>query len=363
MEEMQSATIAKEISFYRRERMYGNLVRNDKMVECYQKLLVSGIVKKRMSPVEIRTLRERMKRLQNCNRFWSIETYETSHVKVLLRTFLCKDKFCNNCNQIKKLILQNRFLPYMEKYKDSLYHIVLTVPDCSGEELRATVQNMIRCFKTLITYLNGNKKVKGIDLMQYDFQGCIRSLEITYKGNIYHPHFHVAAVLGNGDIVENKHISNKFSSNGKRLFSEFESIIQRMWWILINSQRLTTDNILGNSNSLGRYSCTADKFQADDYKKLFGYMTKMYSEDSTPMTYDNFKTLYTALTRIRQLQGYGIFYNIKELDMESYTDHDYQALESYLSYEEQPVSTYEPFNHLVDTNGYTVLKIKRTRKI
>lgn len=363
MKEIESVTIAKEFPQCYREKLYGNTARNNRMVEYYQKMLVIGIVKKRMSPTEINTTRERMRRLNNCNKFWTTATYETSHVKVLLRTFLCKDKFCNNCNQVKKLILQKRFLPYMEHYKNSLYHIVLTVPDCNGEELRATIQNMIHCFKTLITYLNGNKKVKGIDLMQYDFQGCIRSLEITYTGNVYHPHFHIAAVLGNGNSLEDKHITNKFSNSKKRLFSDFESIIQRIWWLLINKQRLTYDNILDENSFLGRYSCIADKFQPDDYKKLFGYMTKMYSEDSHPMTYENFIILYNALTRIRQIQGYGIFYNIKALNSESYAEHEYQTLESYITCNEQPINSYEPLCHLVDAKEYTVLKIKPKNKI
>lgn len=223
MEESEQKRIVKEIPKYHREKMYGNLIRNNRISEYYLRLLVSGIVKKRLLPAEISAMKKRMERLESCNRFWLVETYEKSQMKVLLRTFLCKDKFCNNCNQMKKVVLQNRFLPYMEKYKDSLYHIVLTVPDCSGENLRKTIQQMNTCFKTLVTYLNGNKKVKGIDLAQYEFQGCLRSLEITYKGDTYHPHFHVAAVLGNGGGIENKYMENEFSNHRKRLFSDFES--------------------------------------------------------------------------------------------------------------------------------------------
>ncbi|MEG1270933.1 MAG: protein rep, partial [Ruthenibacterium sp.] len=296
METMEHTPVVKEITKCHMGTVHGNVRRNEEMVLNYLKLLANGIVKKRLSPAEIHIMRERKKRLENCNRFWSMEIYEASHVKVLLRTFLCKDKFCSNCNQVKKLLLQNRFLPYMERYKNSLYHMVLTVPDCTGEELKWTIQNMSRCFKTLVTYLNGNKKVKEVDLIQYGFQGCIRSLEISYKGDAYHPHFHVAAVLGNGGGVKHKYISNQFSGVDNRLFSDFEVMLQRIWWLLINQQRLTAYNILGESNSHGRYSCIADKFQPEDYKKLFGYMTKMYSEDNSPMRYENFKTLYDALS-------------------------------------------------------------------
>jgi hypothetical protein len=359
---MEHTPIVTEVTKHHMEKTHRNVKRNDEMVLNYLKLLANGIVKKHLSPYEVHVIRQRKKRLENCNRFWSMETYEASHVRVLLRTFLCKDKFCSNCNQMKKILLQKRFLPYMEKYKDSMYHMVLTVPDCDGEELRDTIQRMIYCFKTLITYLNGNKKVKGVDLLQYDFQGCIRSLEITYSGNLYHPHFHVAIVFGNNGIGK-KHIANQFSGRQNRLFSDCESIIQRIWWLLINGKRLTSDNIFGKSDSLGRYSCIVDKFHPEDYKKLFGYMTKMYSECNSLMRYDNFKTLYYALSHIRQIQGYGVFYNIKELNTESYTEQEYQMLENYLVCKEKPICSYEPLSRLTDNERYIVLKTKHKNKI
>ena len=355
---METVTQVKKISQQHRERVYGNARRNATMIYYYQRMIADSVVKKRGSPDEIRIMKSQLKRLQECNRFWVTETYEASRVKILLKTYLCKDKFCNNCNQVKKLILQNRFLPYMEKYKDSLYHIVLTVPDCSGADLRATIQHMTRCFKTLINYLNGNKKMQGIDFLRYDFQGCIRSLEITYKEDSYHPHFHVAAVLGNDEVIGQKRIINQFSYSGNRLFSEFESIIQRVWWLLINRKRLTSANILEESELLGRYSCSVDKFQSDDYKTLFEYMTKMYSADNQFMSYENFKVLYGALNRIRQIQGYGVFYNLKNMETSNYTDQEYHALETHLLCNEEPISTYEPLSRLASSNGYTVLKTK-----
>jgi len=356
METIKRAPLVRELPNTRIERMSRNAVQNSKMEYYFLKMLANGIVKKRMPPAEIDTLRNRMKRLQGCHKFWLTDTYKESHIKVLLRTYLCKDRFCNNCSQMRKLVLQNRFLPYLEQYKDRLYHIVLTVPDCTGEELKNTIYRMNTCFKTLVTYLNGNKKVKGLDLTQYGFQGCLRFLEITYRRDMYHPHFHVAAILENGDSLSEKHIVNEFSNRGNQQFSDFEALIQRIWWLLINRKRLTSDNIESADDSLGRYSCTADKFQADDYRKLFGYMMKMYGNDRQEMTYDNFKTLYHALSRVRQLQGYGVFYNVKEPNIDRYTEADYDMLEHYLTCHEEPVSAYEPLSHFVGNNGYTLVK-------
>lgn len=358
MKEMESMPVVREISQYTRQKVYGNVIRNENMVYYYKLMLVEGIIKKRMTEDERCRLRSKIQRLENCNRFWSVEVYPSSNVKILLRTFLCKDKFCSNCNQMKRFVFQNRFLPYMEQYKHSLYHMVLTVPVCKADELKDTIQRMIYCFKTLVTYLNGNKKVNGLDLLSYGFIGCVRSLEITYKGNVYHPHFHVAVVLENGETLENRHFSNQFSGKENRLFSDFEMLIQRIWWLLINQKRLTVDNICNGDNFEQRYSCVVDKFHPEDYEKLFGYMTKLYAENNALMTYQNFKTIYGALEHVRQIQGYGVFYNMKKMISETYTEQDYETLERYLTSSEQSISMYEPMSRIAGKSNYIVLKRK-----
>lgn len=358
MEEIRQTKTVKEILPYHKAKMYGNTIRNNRISEYYLRLLVSGIVKKQLLPDEITKIKKRMERLDGCNKFWTVETYEASHIKVLLRTFLCKDKFCFNCNQLKKLLLQKRFLPYLEKYKDSLYHMVLTVPNCNGKTLSNMIRKMTTSFKTLVTYLNGNKKIKGLDFSQYGYLGCLRSLEITYDGDNYHPHFHIAIILNNEKSIQNKYIENEFSSHKNRLFSDFEVTIQRIWWLLINGIRLTYNNILGNNKHLEKYSCILDIFQPTDYKKLFSYMTKAYSENRVPMTYENFKVLYYALNRVRQIQGYGVFYNIKEPDMKTYTESEYQILEDYLLCQEKPVTSCESLSNLTGNQDYVILKGK-----
>ena len=88
MESMEHTPIVKEVTKHHMGKVHGNAKRNEEMVMNYLKLLANGIVKKRLSPHEAHIIRERKKRLENCNRFWSMETYEASHVRVLLRTFL-----------------------------------------------------------------------------------------------------------------------------------------------------------------------------------------------------------------------------------------------------------------------------------
>ena len=347
---MEPVTMVREVTRPHMERVCRNIAMNDRVQSYYWRLAYTAVRNRELPATTIRSIGSRSRRIGDCNRFWRTATYEASRVKVLEGTCRCKDKFCYNCNQANKAVRKSRYLPYLEPFQDNLYHMTLTVPNCAGDDLRDTVHHMARCFKTLVTYLNGNKKARGIDLLQYGYQGCIRTLEITYRKDCYHPHFHVAAVLGNGDAIGHKHIHNEFSEKGNRLFSDFEVTIQRIWWLLVNRKRLTADNILGEGSGLGRYSCVVDRCQPADYENLFGYITKVNSAD---MTYENFKTLFLALEGVRQIQPYGVFYGTKDLETADFTERE---LADYLTCEERPVSTYEPWGRLAYDSEYTILR-------
>jgi hypothetical protein len=317
-----------------------NVSRNAKMnigtIDHYRDMTVEAVIKKQ-PPLVVGAIKRRMERMKGCNLFWTTETYEASRVKNLLRTFLCRDKFCLNCKRVKRMVMKKRFMPYMEQYKERLYHMTLTVPACSGEKLKETITRMAACFKTLVNYLTGNKKIRGMDFTQYGFEGCIRTLEIDYQGDSYRPHYHVAAVFDSLAKMDEKRISNKFSKSDKMLFSEFEALIQRLWWLLINRQRLTYENIFSDTADDDRYSCAVKKFQPEDYGELLGYMTKVRSDDKDFMRYDNFKTLYHALDRVRQVQGYGVFYNVKAAeDNPDFSDDEYHDIADYIAPDEQP---------------------------
>ena len=89
---MKTITQVKELTPDYRIRMAGNAVRNDDVVWRYQRMMVGGIIRKRLSWDEVQTMRNQVERLRGCNRVWDTETYEASHVKVLLRTLLCKNR-------------------------------------------------------------------------------------------------------------------------------------------------------------------------------------------------------------------------------------------------------------------------------
>ena len=348
----------REVSLSYRKNVFNNVKRNNEILIYYMSMIAAA-VKSKAPQRDIASMTKRWKRLERCNQFWQIETYQASRVKVLLKTYLCHDKFCYNCKQVKQLVWTKRYLPLLENYRDSMYHITLTVPDCSGEHLPVTLRRMAQCMKRLVGYLYGDRQLKGLDLAGYGYQGCIRTLEITYNGNMYHPHYHIAAIFTNPAVVEDKCIDNQFSAYGTKQFSKFETILQRVWWLLINGQRLSYEAIFSETAEQESYSCTVDSFQPDDYKKLFSYMIKSHSMENEMMTMEQFQTLYHALNRVPQIQGYGVFYNIKAaVDSNDFSDQEYQEISDLIIPGDQPVRNNEPIGRLAKDSSYTMVRRK-----
>ncbi len=105
----------------------------------------------------------------------------------LRRANLCGNRFCPICSwveakrnafKILELIMYVR-----EIEKKELVFMTLTVPNCKGEDLTATIDKLNKSFKRLME----TKRFKNICL------GYIRKLEVTHnsEANTYHPHFHV----------------------------------------------------------------------------------------------------------------------------------------------------------------------------
>lgn len=306
--------------------------------------------------------------IQDCNKFFELEVYHKQLVKDFLRTNLCKDKFCQNCKKVKQASRMARFIPEIQKYKnEGLYHLVLTTPNVDYDGLKPMIKNQFKAFATLIELLKGKKKIKGIDFDSWGFLGAIRSLEVTYKGNSYHPHIHCLLCFtgGLGDkLYENTYSYDYRNKKPKltRKFSDKEILVQKIWQLLITGKRLTLKNI--NSLEVG-YSCMIDEFKEDDYHELFKYMTKSNGADGdeeSKMTYKNFVTLYFALMNVRQIQGYGCFFRIKDEDLSEEVDSIYDSVIEELKKIEPPEHKLETPQELILDTKYTLISRKTIHK-
>lgn len=295
-----------------------------------------------------------------CNKYWQLDKYEIQKIKEFKKANLCHDKFCANCKKVVQAGRMAKYIPELEKYKSNLFHLTLTIPNCSGQDLNFMYKKMAKSFRTLIRYLDCRLKVKGINFERFKYQGAVRSLEITFNGDSYHPHFHVGIVLGS--TLSRKNTINTYSYNNKngirelkRLFSKEEILIQKIWYLLMNDIKVTKSSIDELEEG---YSCAIEHFNEDDYAELFKYISKGSDEEGHILTYENFISLYYGLYRVKQIQGYGCLYRIDDsIDLEE-LDKQYEEYIQEITKKESPVVACETPQDLILDSEYTLISRK-----
>lgn len=348
---LENATVSKDLL----KDVVKNIEYNKIIIDYYNTFAINGSI-----AFDSDKLIRVSDRISSCNKFWQLDKYERYKIKDFKKTNLCRDKFCSNCKKVKQAGRMAKYIPALEPYRDKLYHLTLTVPNCSGNDIKRTYDKMAKSFKMLINYLNGNKKIRGIDFNAWHYEGAIRSLECTFKTQSYHPHFHVCIAMEHC-LSDRVHI-NKFSydyKNGcadlRRLFSEEEILIQKIWYLLNNDIKVTSASI---GELQEGYSCTIDKFKDNDYAELFKYMTKETDEDGNILTYENFISLYYGFYRVKQIQGYGCFYMVTD-DVDLYSlQEQYETFIQELREKENPEIVYQTPQDLLDDNEYTLISRK-----
>ena len=276
-------------------------------------------------------------RILNCIKFWKINDYEMQKTKDVKSVSFCHDKFCSQCQNklsIKRYTVYTPLLKEQEKDYD-IYHVVFTIKNPKFGSLKTALDKMYDKFGYLTGYLNGNRKVAGIDFKKYGFGGGIKSLEITINNKKeYHPHFH-CLFLFKKNLLFDKTIKNTFSSskaNGYRLFNEFEILLQRVWYLVYNDIEVNKFNVenlevvkkfigdyedVNNINSDG-YSVIMDKISGvedKNFKEVFKYTLKSNFKQIAN-NYEIFKELYFALKGTRVLQTYGKIKQIKDEELD-----------------------------------------------
>jgi plasmid rolling circle replication initiator protein Rep len=332
----------------------------------YYKNTKFKIIPKKNKILHNRTITNKIRSIKQCNKLWNIDRYDKSKVKDFKSTVLCKDKFCANCKKVKQSSRMGKYIPEIQKYPGKQYFLTLTQPNVVGKDLKETISKMSKAYQLLNRILSGHVKIRGINLQQLNYLGGVRSLEVTYKKNDYHPHFHVILILDNEYLVNNKHIINKYSYDyltGKKVlkckFDPLEVLIQKIWYLALNNKSITKKNI--DNLELG-YSCRMDKLKPNDFLETFKYMTKEKDEDGNILTYENFKTLYYALYRVKQIQGYGCLYHIKDtIDMDV-VEEEYNKLLEQLKKIEAPASVFEKPSELLLDKEYELISRKSYMK-
>lgn len=99
----------------------------------------------------------------------------------------CNNRWCSVCNRIRTAKLIIGYKNPLSELEDKQF-VTLTLPNCTEEELRPTIDFMNKTVKTIQDTIKQRHHRKKQD---WQLVG-IRKLECTYnfKTNTYHPHFH-----------------------------------------------------------------------------------------------------------------------------------------------------------------------------
>ena len=316
--------------------------------------------------------RKNAERMLNCHKSWFGDHYVFQQIFDVKNVLLCHDRYCVNCQHLKQASMLRRFTKILEDTaKDfDLYLFTLTVPNCSINSLKDSLDRFAYSFHKIIRYFSGNSTVAGIDFKSYGFHACYRNIEIVINPNSFHPHYHCIFALKK-DLDEKKLFTNDYSySYGvlKRKFSALEILIQKVLALGYNKIRLdkmAVDYVLSKEkvdkqklsawckkfnvdlkllNAIRKegYSCTIDKIEGNSWHEAFKYATKLTKDGNALMSYYQFKILVTDLKNYHFGQGYGAWYKLPKDDWEI---------------DENTLAAYEyVVNHLKDVEdpvGYT----------
>lgn len=235
---------------------------------------------------------------------------------------LCNcDKFCFLWDRLKVAYMYERNLPLLSKLEEDndLYHVVLTIPNVQGEDLKKSLDKMQDSFSRLIEYFSGHKEITGFDSERYGYAGAVRALEIKVIKNqeeeqtFFRPHFHCMFVLKKGLNLP-KLIKNSFSGTKKEhgeevitQFSALEVLLQKIWCLLMLDIEVTEENVTNiDSLTSGRYKdgflVRIDKSNGKYHEIFKETITRSWRD---PFTYKDFCCLSLAMENISAYKSYG----------------------------------------------------------
>jgi len=268
------------------------------------------------------TLERKSNRIKDCLNLWVWDKYEKNKILDLQKVNRCMDKFCTNCRTFGIAKVLHNFRPKFELMLNKGYKpflMTLTVPNCSGEDLEATIVKMNKSFKTMFDWFNKElgHKGKGFSKRVIEFKACIKVLEINVQATdhrMYHPHFHVMVFIDGDECYEmvnefEKNTIGAYSSKRKsyNMYSYIDVHIQQLWHMAFNNVSL--DNF-DTYTDLWYELYQADIRPLVDEKGLYEVF-KYTFKDKDIYNVRNFSELYFALINKRLRQGYGELYNLK----------------------------------------------------
>lgn len=272
--------------------------------------------------------------IRSCGNYWQSQYFRLQQVKDIQRVNLCHDKFCYNCQSLLASQRLMKYTPILDSLwgQYTLCHVVFTYVNPKPSGLFLVVNRMFDHFKHLTRIFSGNIPVAGMDFYKYGYAGVVRCFEVTFneEKRTFHPHFHCIFLFRKG-ITFPGHNLRKFSFDkyGKKAahyFSDFEILLQNIWYLLMNDIKVTKKAIEELKEG---YSVWMEPLEKGRYQEIFKYACKGTFEVGVGMilSLDEFRYLHKSLFRKHVIQGYGILRNFKDDDAAIV---DYESFNLYL---------------------------------
>jgi len=146
--------------------------------------------------------------------------------------YLCKDKFCPNCNHVRSLKLSRSLGGALERYASEqglhAYHVVLTflntdsLPDY--ERIRRQARRLF----------DSGSRVRKAFWDRYGYHGAVMNFEVTVaRDGRFHPHFHVLLFTERPiELIESGEHSGKFQNKVNQELSDMWLSITKDSYIL-----------------------------------------------------------------------------------------------------------------------------------
>jgi plasmid rolling circle replication initiator protein Rep len=134
---------------------------------------------------------DRAVRVEQCGTFLEVAIMMTGDEKLTAANF-CKERLCPACSwrrSVRIFSTTSQIMDYIDRTDENHKYLflTLTVKNCPGNQLGATIDAMSEAFKRMTNNKAWQRRVRG----------SMRTLEVTinHESKTYHPHFHLILVV------------------------------------------------------------------------------------------------------------------------------------------------------------------------
>ncbi len=135
---------------------------------------------------------------QKARHLWECGTYlELDGNGRLVKSNLCRERWCPLCQWRRSLRVYGQvqqMLGWLAPQKFKYLHLVLTVPNCSGDDLKTLCDWLYRRSTAMFSdrLYSRRDQLAPLAHCKHSFRGIVRALEVTYNSDtdLYHPHLH-----------------------------------------------------------------------------------------------------------------------------------------------------------------------------